>query len=308
MLVLDVSLGDLADDLHAISAGHLVKARGIGLGSGEQGLQFVEVADHRGRAVQVELPARDVADAEPVAKAGGDVDERPSRAGELAILEEDDVLAVEDVEASAASWWMCIGGPKPAGSVASNSENAVPVSSAVAFTTIVKSPMSMRRPSPGSSTNARWVDSGTPFLLLIENYGIRGRRLVHPAGPDRPLLGQSTLRIEARDVDPARDRRRAGRPVETARLESRDQASAIRHLIDDTKHRSGICGSVLRDQARVGSRVSVAVLEMEHVPAIVRGEHVAKALHGRPVPDFDDCCGGRGRVEVHADQRSGDTC
>src|SRR3954447_6210689 len=47
-----------------------------------------------------------------------------------------------------------MGGPKPAGSVASSKANASPVCAPVAFTDIVNAPRSIFRPWPGWSTNA----------------------------------------------------------------------------------------------------------------------------------------------------------
>src|SRR6266852_5953023 len=60
--------------------------------------ELVEVPDHRGGEVQVEFPARDIPDPEPVPNVLWDEDERPGRTPELAVLQVHDVLALEDIE------------------------------------------------------------------------------------------------------------------------------------------------------------------------------------------------------------------
>src|SRR5258706_10974409 len=64
--VLEVALRHGPDDLHAVPDGDLVEPRGVRLGGKDRGAQLVEVADHRGRGVQVQLSARTIPDPEAV--------------------------------------------------------------------------------------------------------------------------------------------------------------------------------------------------------------------------------------------------
>src|SRR5690349_4792988 len=81
-----------------MSSCDLVEAGGIRVIGRDQGAQLVEVPDHRSRRVQVELPARHAAHSEAMPEAGRDEDERPNRAENLALVEEDPVLARQNVE------------------------------------------------------------------------------------------------------------------------------------------------------------------------------------------------------------------
>src|SRR6266404_2951625 len=60
--------------------------------------EVVEVPAHRRGKIEVERPARNIPDPEPVPNAEWDEDERPSRTGELTVFEIHHVLALEDVE------------------------------------------------------------------------------------------------------------------------------------------------------------------------------------------------------------------
>src|SRR4051812_2884824 len=63
---------------------------------------------------------------------------------------------------------MCNGGPKPAGSSASSSENAPSVSSAAAFTDTLNPPRSIALPSSGRRTKAFPTFSVIVLLRLLE--------------------------------------------------------------------------------------------------------------------------------------------
>src|SRR5215218_532651 len=103
---------------------------------------------------------------------------------------------------------MCIGGPKPAGSVASSSEKAPTVSSSLAFTVIVNSPRSIRRPLPGARTNAVSFDSDMRHLLSglasAQGSDLPERVLLHD------LAAAKCPEVAAADLDPLAVGRRAG--------------------------------------------------------------------------------------------------
>lgn len=81
---------------------------------------LLEVPDNRRRQVQVELPALHSSDAEAVLDTGWDVDEGPGRTDALDVADEDDVLALQDVERLGRVVMDVQRRPEPCGSSASN--------------------------------------------------------------------------------------------------------------------------------------------------------------------------------------------
>src|SRR5437879_856949 len=79
-------------------AGDLVQSLVIEVISTHCRGELIEISDHRAGEIQVEFPARDIADPESVPDALWDEDERPGRTRELAVLQIHDVLALEDIE------------------------------------------------------------------------------------------------------------------------------------------------------------------------------------------------------------------
>src|SRR5512133_1536728 len=105
--------------------------------------QLVEVPDHRGGKVEVQLAAGNGADPEAVPHSRGNEDERPLRTGDLLIVQEHDVLALEHVERlgrivvdvqrwAEAGWLLSL-----------EQQNSSPVSSPVALTVIANGPRSI---------------------------------------------------------------------------------------------------------------------------------------------------------------------
>jgi len=68
------------------------------VGSAKRGGEIVEVPDHRGREVEVQFSARDVANLEPMLYAKRDEDERACGAPNLLAVKVHDVLAFENVK------------------------------------------------------------------------------------------------------------------------------------------------------------------------------------------------------------------
>jgi hypothetical protein len=69
-----------------MEAGDLCQALVVHVGSTQCDGEVVEVSDHRGRKVDVELTARHVPDLEPVPNAERNEDERPGRTSELLVF------------------------------------------------------------------------------------------------------------------------------------------------------------------------------------------------------------------------------
>ena len=163
--------------------------------------------------------------------------------------------------------------------------------------TLAKGPRVSPEPdSPAESIPRR---RGSPLRIRAK------RGLVQPGGPDRPFLGQSTLGVETSDVDAPRDRRGSRHFVHSACLKSSHQTNTHGQLLDDAEGRSGVSESVLPDQSRIGSRVPLAIADMEHVPTVIRSQQPLKPIHRRPIPDIDERGGGGGRFDFHADQATG---
>src|SRR5579859_2294325 len=78
--------------------GNLCQRLVVHVVSAQRRSQIIEVPDHRRGKVEVELPASNTPDSEPMPSALRDEDERPSRTGELAVFEIHDVFALEDIE------------------------------------------------------------------------------------------------------------------------------------------------------------------------------------------------------------------
>lgn len=158
-----------------------------GFGGGE----FLEEALHGrgGEEVQL-LPGTLGDDLEGVCGAARHVDERPRWALLLPILHEHEVRAFKDEEkASAASWWMCIGGPKPVGSFCvCNNVKAFDVSAAPARTTVSKLPRSRSSPRPGCTINGLLMAQCQTASLLCKavnghpRWSIRGGVTPPPVG------------------------------------------------------------------------------------------------------------------------------
>src|SRR6187200_2194000 len=94
----EVTLGNRTDDLHGVPLGDAGE-RGVGGGvRADRRSEVVEVPDHRGRRVEVQLAALHVADLEAVRQTGRNVDEGASWADPVVLADEDPVLARHDEE------------------------------------------------------------------------------------------------------------------------------------------------------------------------------------------------------------------
>ena len=189
----------------------------------------------------------------------------PGAARELAMLEEEDVLAVEDIKS--------LGGVVVDVHGRSETRRFGSLQQRKCHSRVIGRRLHDHREVAHVDeaaiarfdANPRWHASGTSYLpghrrlqgWAVGAWSIQRDQIAHswPVGHRR----RSARCRSTRGPEDCRTRRL----VHQVRLASRDQASAIHHLIDDTKHRSGICGSVLHNKGRVSSRVSVAVLEME---------------------------------------------
>ena len=93
---LEIALGNRPHHLHAMTSGDLVESIRVGIATLDRCTQLVEVADHRRRSVEIELPTGLAANPEAMRNPSRDEDERTCRAGRLPPIEEDDVLASQN--------------------------------------------------------------------------------------------------------------------------------------------------------------------------------------------------------------------
>ena len=84
---LEVSLGGRSDDVHVVGLGDLGQLVVGHIRPCECSAEIVEVADHRGREVEVELAARNFADPEAMRNTNRDEDERSGRAAVLVTIQ-----------------------------------------------------------------------------------------------------------------------------------------------------------------------------------------------------------------------------